>query len=221
MSNPKENPHDAFSADELDRARALLCELGDAIREQTITDQISGVKGCGPDGIVAVRRNPPDESRQPLNLAPSRATSFRHGFATLCKFFPEGKPLIAQIESELWDELYTLGSTSSPLIFDDEYISTGGQIYELLAGHDRMIADLRPAVLAKTGFPSSLCCHPYDICTALLLTEAGGIVEDPGGGPVDAPLDTTSSVAWVGYANSALADLARPVLQRLIEKHLR
>ena len=28
--------------------------------------------------------------------------------------------------------------------FEDQYISTGGQLYELMAGHDRFVADLRP-----------------------------------------------------------------------------
>jgi hypothetical protein len=31
------------------------------------------------------------------------------------------------------------------------------------------------------------------------------------------PLDLTSPVTWVAFANEALADLARPVLRRLIE----
>ena len=39
----------------------------------------------------------------------------------------------------------------------------------------------------------------------MLLEEAGGVVTDPWGEPLDAPLDTTSPVAWVGYANPALA----------------
>jgi hypothetical protein len=66
----------------------------------------------------------------------------------------------------------------------------------------------------------SMTCHPYDICTAMILEELGGIVEAPDGSPLDAPLDTTSPVAWVGYANSQLAALARPVLQRLVRQRL-
>lgn len=189
--------------------------------KQTITDQISAVAGCGRDGIVAERRDPLHQSSRQFRITPSGATDFRHGFATLCKFFPEGKTLTAQIETELWDQLYPLGSTASPLIFDDEYISSGGQIYEILVGHDRMVADLRPLILPKAGFHSSLACHPYDICTGLLLVEAGCIFEGANGQPVEAPLDTTTPVSWIGYANSTLADLARPVLQRALRKHLK
>jgi hypothetical protein len=93
--------------------------------------------------------------RQPLPLRPSQASDFKHGFASLARFFPEGKSLMAKVEEELWDELYGLGSTSSPLVFDDQYIATGGQIYELLIGHDRMLGDLRPFALKKLGFDSA------------------------------------------------------------------
>ena len=81
-------------------------------------------------------------------------------------------------------------------MFDDEYISSGGQLHELVAGRDRFVADLRPLVDRD-----ALACHPYDVCTAMVLEEAGGVVTDAFGEPLDTPLDTTSPVAWVGYAN--------------------
>jgi hypothetical protein len=115
--------------------------------------------------------------------------------------------------------LYGLGSDPSPLIFEDQHITTGGQIYELMIGHDRMLGDLRPLAYRKIGYASALVCHPYDICTAMLLQEAGGVVEAPSGAPLRAPLDMTSPVAWMGYANPALADLIRPLLKRLMEEY--
>ena len=51
----------------------------------------------------------------------------------------------------------------------------------------------------------------------MLLTEAGCVFADPFGGPVDCPLDTTSPVAWVAYANQALADLVGPVLREILD----
>ena len=68
----------------------------------------------------------------------------------MAKFFPEGRALTAQIEEQLWDELIGLGRDASPTIFDDQYICSGGSFYELLAGHDRMIGDLRPLVLPRS-----------------------------------------------------------------------
>jgi fructose-1,6-bisphosphatase/inositol monophosphatase family enzyme len=187
--------------------------------KQWRADQISAVRGCGKDGIVAEMVNVQTGVRSPLPLRPSQATDFKHGFAALSRFFPEGKALMAKLEEEIWDELYGLGSTASPLIFDDQYISNGGQIYELLIGHDRMLGDLRPMALAKLGYHSVLTCHPYDICVAMILEEAGGIIENPDGSPLNAPLDTTSPVAWMGYANENLASQVRPILQRLMEQY--
>jgi fructose-1,6-bisphosphatase/inositol monophosphatase family enzyme len=187
--------------------------------KQWAADQVSGVRGCGPRGLVADRVNVLDGRRTPLPVRPSQAADFRHGFASLARFFPEGKALLARIEEELWDTLYGLGSTPSPLVFDDQYISTGGQIYELLVGHDRMLGDLRPLALRKLGYPSALVCHPYDICSSLLLQEAGGLVETPEGAPLRVPLDTTSAVAWMGYSNAVLANQVRPVLKQLLKEH--
>ena len=106
------------------------------------------------------------------------------------------------------------------MVFDDQYMTTGGQLYELMVGHDRMLGDLRPLVHRSLGFESTLVCHPYDICTSMLLEEAGGIVENPWGEPLDVPLDTTSPVAWMGFANETLARQVRPILQRLIREQL-
>ena len=171
-------------------------------------DQVSAVRGRG---LVASAIDVPARRPVPLTLRPSGASDFRHGFASLAKFFPEGKAKTADIEERLWAELY--GTTRVPLVFDDQYPCTGGQVYELLAGRDRMVGDIRPYVMRH-----SLPCHPYDICTGMLIREAGGVFEAPDGGPVEAPLDTTSAVAWIGYANPVLAALVRPILARLLSE---
>ncbi len=187
--------------------------------KQGRADQLSAVRGGGARRLVAEAIDLRSGTRKKFLPRPSPAHDFQHGFASLVKFFPEGKSLLARVEEELWGELYGLGRPGAPVVFDDQYLTTGGQIYELLVGHDRMVGDLRPLVFAKLGFVESLVCHPYDICTELLLTEAGGIVEATGGGPLRGPLDTTSPVAWVGYANEGLARQVRPILRRLIKKY--
>ncbi len=169
-------------------------------------DQVSAVRG---QSVVAGSLDVRAGNSVPLDLRPSAATDFRHGFASLAKFFPEGKARTAALEERLWTELY--GTTRVPLVFDDQYPCTGGQVYEILAGRDLMAGDIRPYVMQH-----SLTCHPYDICTAMLIEELGGVFEHPEGGSVSVPLDTTSSVAWVGYANPVLAATVRPILARLI-----
>ena len=199
-----------------DLAAAAMTEL--PTTKQWRADQLSAVRGRGPAGIVAGSVNVLTGERRPLAVRPSRATDFQHGFASFAKFFPEGKALTAQIEEAIWDRLHGRGRAAH--VFDDQYLSTGGQIYEILMGHDRAIGDLRPLVLSSLGYKVALTCHPYDICTGLLLTEAGGVLEAPNGRPLDAPLDTTWPVAWMGYANEALAQRLRPVLWQVCEHYL-
>ena len=152
---------------------------------------------------------------------PSSATHFDHGFSSLVKFFPEGRTLTAQIEERLWDELVGLNRSPSPVIFDDQYICTGGQFHELMTGRDRLIGDLRPLVYRTLDIDfSGLCCHPYDCCTAMLLQKTGVIYEHPLGGFPDAPLDTESGVPWIAYANEILAAQARPVLNKILKQFL-
>jgi hypothetical protein len=185
--------------------------------KQGRADQLSAVAG---QGVVAATVDLARGTRRRWAPRPSRARHFEHGFASIARFFPEGKALLGTLEEDLWRELGLLGKNGGQLVFDDQYLSTGGQLFELIAGHDRMLGDLRPMVYAKLGYSAAtLCCHPYDICTALIATEAGVLIEAPAGGPLRAPLDTTTPVAWMGYANATLARTVRPVLRRLLARH--
>jgi fructose-1,6-bisphosphatase/inositol monophosphatase family enzyme len=179
-------------------------------RKQGLADHFVAVVG---GGARAWRTQLGTGESAPLAFRPSGARDFRHGFSSLVKFFPEGRALTARLEEALWQELVGLGVSPSPVIFDDQYLSTGGQFSEILAGHDRMVGDLRPRILAALGLDSSLVCHPYDACAWPLLTEAGAVFTNLDGGFPDAPLDTTSPVEWLAFANPALAELARPVLR--------
>ena len=185
--------------------------------KQWRSDQLSAVRG---QGVVAEAMNLLDGTRSKFKPKPSREKNCLNGFVSFTRFFPEGKVLTSAIEEKLWDELYGLGRQSSPLVFEDQFLTTGGQLYEIIAGHDRFIADIRPLVFAKLGYPHLLVCHPYDICTELIAREAGCVIEAPLGGRLRAPLDTTSPVGWVGFANPALARHIRPVLHRLIKRML-
>ena len=75
---------------------------------------------------------------------PSTARTIDQGFATVTKFFPGGKELASRIEESLAYRIVGPIQKGKAAIFDDEYISTGGQLYELACGHDRFIADIRP-----------------------------------------------------------------------------
>jgi hypothetical protein len=180
-------------------------------------DQFSTTRG---GGVVGASEDVRSGGTISIDPAPSQANGFAHGFASLVKFFPEGRTLTAQIEERLWDELIGLNSSPSPVIFDDQYICTGGQFYELISGHDRMVGDLRPLIFRTLDLETSLVCHPYDCCSALVLQQSGVVFEHPLGGFPDAPLDTESGVSWMAYANETLAAQARPVLSRILEQFL-
>jgi fructose-1,6-bisphosphatase/inositol monophosphatase family enzyme len=184
-----------------DIVAASMTELPTA--KQGAADQLSATRGSG---LRAERVDLARCRRHALDVRPSVATDLGHSFSGLAKFFLPGKTALAALEAELFQRL---GETQ---VFDDQYLSTGGQLHELITGRDRFVADLRPLVT-----DDGLACHPYDICTSLVLEEAGGVVTDPWGNPLAVPLDNVTPVAWVGYANEALAARIGPVLKALVD----
>lgn len=186
------------------------------LRKQHLSDQLHAVKG---GGVTTHRYNRLTGEREAMAIAPSTATTIAHGYAGLSRFFPGSRAELAAIDDEV--VLATLGPAQpgKAQCFEDQYASTGGQLYELMAGHDRFIADLRPLVRsAADGATSSLglCCHPYDICTALIAAESGVIITDAHGGALDVPLNVDTDVAWVGYANDAIRRQIEPLLQMVL-----
>mgnify|MGYP000902028008 CR=1 FL=1 len=179
-------------------------------------DQLSATRGGGMLTTAFDIRN--NFSQAPVELHPSEASDVRHAFGTICRFFPAGCTLLAQIEEQLWETLYGGDDNGTPLVFNDQYISTGGQFYEILSGHDRFIADIRPIAFRVLDIEENLSAHPYDVGCALILEEAGCIVEHPDGSALNCPLDTTSAVNWVAYANEDLARHIRPALKGVLAK---
>ncbi|MDX2185891.1 MAG: inositol monophosphatase [Opitutaceae bacterium] len=183
--------------------------------KQGSADQYSAVRGRG---LRASRINLASGQKRALVSRLSTASHFDHGFASFARFFPAGLTWLADLEERFWAELHgKRGKVGAPIVFNDQYISTGGQLHEILAGHDRMVADVRPFAFKALRLDNALVCHPYDICTALLIEEAGGVIDDGLGRPLRCPLDTTAPVSWVAYANPILARKARPVLKKLLQ----
>jgi fructose-1,6-bisphosphatase/inositol monophosphatase family enzyme len=181
--------------------------------KQHLCDAAWAVAG---EGAQAERQDRLTGARSPLVLRPSRATTIAHGFGGLAKFFAGARGPLGAIDDAVVERvLGGTGADGEALVFDDQYISTGGQLWELMTGHDRWVADVRPllaAVMRAGGRPAPLCAHPYDLATELVAREAGVVVTAPGGKPLRAPFDVTTEVAWVGYANSELARLVGDAL---------
>ena len=186
--------------------------------KQHLCDQLWAERG---EGGHARRINRLTGARELLALRPSRAESIAHGFASLVRFFPGARDVLAAIDDEIAFAVEGAPSPGKALCFEDQYISTGGQLYELMAGHDRFVADIRPLMkhtLAERAWDRPLCCHPYDLCAVLVAEELGVVVTDPNGHPLDAPFDLATDVAWVGYANAMLRHRVEPALRAALAR---
>jgi hypothetical protein len=140
------------------------------------------------------------------------------GFACFCKFFTGSKAWLADLEERVM--LAALGAPADglPPTFDDQYISNGGQLYDLMTGRDRFNAELRPIAYQRMQSPVVLCSHPYDLCCELIAREAGVIVTDETGNNLSAPLDVNSPIVWIAYANEAIQQQIEPHLMRLLHE---
>jgi fructose-1,6-bisphosphatase/inositol monophosphatase family enzyme len=181
--------------------------------KQYLADMVWAVRG---QGVHAERLNRITGERDSIQLQPSRARTIAHGFATISRFFPGVREEIAAIDEEIIRQALGPVQPGKAHCFEDQYICTGGQLYELMAGHDRFVADIRPlmeVVLHQRGLSLGICCHPYDICTESIAREMGIIVTDAAGGPLQIPLNVDTDVAWVGYANAHIQEQIEPKLQ--------
>jgi fructose-1,6-bisphosphatase/inositol monophosphatase family enzyme len=182
--------------------------------KQHLSDQLWALRG---EGAQTRRYNRLTGQSMAIRLTPSTASSIAHGYSSITRFFPGARDVLAAL-----DEAIVLAALGPPApgkasCFEDQYTSTGGQLYELMAGHDRFVADLRPLVgplLAERKLPPGLTCHPYDVCSALIAEESGVIVTDVHGAPLDVPLNVDADVAWIGYANASIRALIEPILQK-------
>jgi fructose-1,6-bisphosphatase/inositol monophosphatase family enzyme len=181
--------------------------------KQHLSDQLWAARG---HGVVATRHNRVTGETLPVSLRPSGSATIAHGFATISRFFPGVRAELAAIDDEVAATLLGPPVAGKAQLFEDQYISTGGQLYELMAGHDRFVADLRPLFERRRAGGPALCCHPYDLATELIARELGIIVTDEFGRPLNAPLDVGSDVAWIGYANAQLRHVVEPVLQQIL-----
>lgn len=195
---------------------AVMVELPTS--RAALADVFTAIKGKGVQGHTLHLEK---GTKTPKQSRPSKADNVLGGFSQLVRFFPPGRDIMAAIDDALITEL--AGGTlphGKAVMFEDQYISTGGQIYEMLVGHDRFTADLRGLLnkyLERKGeVAPGLICHPYDCCTALIGTEAGLIITDGLGNPLDGPLDTISPIDFILYANASLYDRVWPILQRLL-----
>jgi fructose-1,6-bisphosphatase/inositol monophosphatase family enzyme len=172
-------------------------------------------------GAHAERFNRLTQERKPLPLRPSRATTIRHGFAMIARFFPGVRDELAAIDEEIVRGALGPVEPGKAHCFEDQYLSSGGQLYELMMGHDRFVADLRSlteSLMKRRGLALGICCHPYDICTELIARETGVIVTDERGGRLRVPLQVDPDLSWAGYANDWIRRQIEPLLHAALRE---
>jgi fructose-1,6-bisphosphatase/inositol monophosphatase family enzyme len=186
--------------------------------KQHLSDAAWAIRG---DGVHAERFNRVTGERSQLKLQPSRAKTIAQGYAMIARFFPGVRDELAAIDEEI--VMGALGKVhrGKAHCFEDQYASSAGQLYELMSGHDRFVADLRPlmeTIGRERGLELGICCHPYDLCTELIARELGVIVTGVSGNPLHARLAVEPDVAWVGYANASIRAQVEPLLKLALEK---
>jgi fructose-1,6-bisphosphatase/inositol monophosphatase family enzyme len=188
------------------------------LAKQHLSDVLWAFRG---QGFHAERFNRLTSERMSLQLHPSTASDIAHSYSQVVRFFPGVRDVLASIDDEIVAGAVGPPQPGKAQCFEDQYTSTGGQLYELIAGHDRFVADLRAhlnPVAAERGLPRPLCCHPYDLCTELIAREAGVIVTGVDGGLLDARLAVEPDVSWVGYANQRIRATVAPLVQSALRK---
>ena len=186
--------------------------------KQHLCDQLWAQRGAG---ATARRINRLTGQSSALTPRPSGADTIAHGFASVSRFFPGARDVLAAIDDEIALAVGGPAVAGKAICFEDQYISTGGQLYELMLGHDRFIADIRPLLhteLLARGMQHPLCCHPYDLCTVLIAEELGVAITNANGDVMDTPLDLETDVSWVGYANERLRKRIEPVLRAALQR---
>ena len=186
--------------------------------KQHLSDTLWAVRG---QGFEAERYNRIIGATGEVKLTPSQAVTIEQGYATISRFFPGYRGELAEIDDEVVARALGAPKEGKAQCFEDQYISTGGQLYELIAGHDRFVADLRPLMRGRSaaGYPElSICCHAYDLATELIAREAGVLITDAIGNPLNAPVNVSADVGWIGYANAKIREQIEPHLMAVLKE---
>jgi hypothetical protein len=134
-------------------------------------------------------------------LTPGTDARADHGYFSFFRYEPAQRPCLAQLEAAFFERLVRHEGCDARSVYDDQYISSAGQLVLLALGRYRLVIDARELVRARFGFPG-VTSKPYDLAGAVACARAAGVVVTAaGGGALDFPIDATTPVGWAGYAN--------------------
>src|SRR5213593_4344205 len=90
--------------------------------KQHLSDQVWALRGHGAEARRVDRLSGAVER---VTLRPSRADTIAHGFATICRFFPGARDVLAAIDDEVAREAIGPPRAGQAACFEDQYLSTG------------------------------------------------------------------------------------------------
>ena len=99
--------------------------------KQHLCDQLWALRR---QGAEAIRYNRLSDESQPLELHPSRASTVYFGYSSITRFFPGARDILGAIDDEVIRGALGPQPPDGTLCFEDQYPSTGGQLYSLLSG---------------------------------------------------------------------------------------
>lgn len=147
---------------------------------------------------------------------------FLHGFVSFVNFFPHGKTTMAALEEDfLKNALAQQAFTAAP-VFEDQHLSTAGQLQALWQGQLKLVVDVRPQLnrmWRAQNQPTVLCAHPYDLSTWLIAHETDVVLLSPSGAAFDGPADAVSEIGWIGFTHSTLAQRYCELLLQTLQRH--
>ena len=142
-------------------------------------------------------------SRPSVTLRVDADARADHGYFPFFRYQPEQRPALARLEAAFCARLVEHEGAEARSLYDDQYISSAGQLVLLALGRYRMVIDARALVARRHGLagPTS---KPYDLAGALVCARAAGVrVRALEGGELDFPLDATTPVGFAAFVNEA------------------
>jgi fructose-1,6-bisphosphatase/inositol monophosphatase family enzyme len=124
-----------------------------------------------------------------------------HGYFPFFRYQPEQRPALARLEAAFAARLVAHEGAEARALYDDQYISSAGQLVLLALGRYRLLIDARELARTRLGLagPTS---KPYDLAGALVCARAAGVrVRALDGGELDFPLDATTPVGFAAFVN--------------------
>jgi hypothetical protein len=204
-----------------DSIASVMVELPPS--KQNMADAFVTSTGVATRGLrFCVNASQPPDVHEAVEfpLRPSKQNDLQDSFATVLSMFPGTRQLAAELAEQIAERCDVM--TNLPTLFDDQYISCGGLMYQLMTGRDLYCLDLRPQfnqILGRSDDDRFIESHPYDLAGLLTAENAGVIMTDGLGQPLNGPLDVHTGVGWCGYANPTIRQLVEPIVQEWLAKH--